>query len=406
MQLWIVSNSEPTTARVLNTLSDLDFDCPLEHVLGLSTVLADSFSWDMGEGVVFVTADEVSGDLIGLVSEIRSSSSNSIVVVAPASDSRRMLQAIRAGADDFLDVESDLRREIGDLVTRVFYEQRRSVGRGRLVSVFPAYSQGDCDLTAVNLAAASARGGRSCALLDLNLSGGDLATYLGVSPQHTVNDLVHQPDGIDEGMLHQAMTRHDSGLALLAGPPSMCSPDDDAHHACRTIASLAQDSFSLVFACLTGAHSPESVQLLERSDSLVMTMRLDLISICRAKKQLDRLRDLSVSTGALRVVALETSGAVQLPLKEVTRVLDLEDGIVCIPDDQQAVSMSVNIGAPVVQESPASAVSKAFVELAGTLAERTREAKPPAKAAASQGSVFSLASSMFRGAKTNPGSKK
>ena len=69
---------------------------------------------------------------------------------------------------------------------------------------------------------------------------------LKLAPRHTLYDVVTQRESIDEIMFEQAMTNHESGIRLLAGPPLFCDSGNVQTHVCQHILGLAQSVYPFV----------------------------------------------------------------------------------------------------------------------------------------------------------------
>jgi pilus assembly protein CpaE len=70
----------------------------------------------------------------------------------------------------------------------------------------------------VNLAIALQAAQRDVALVDLDGYAGDAAFFLNVQPTNTLRDVVTNYARLDAVLIRGAMTRHPSGLAILAAP--------------------------------------------------------------------------------------------------------------------------------------------------------------------------------------------
>src|ERR1017187_2805259 len=80
--------------------------------------------------------------------------------------------------------------------------------------------RGGCGKTviAANLAVALARVSEKIALVDLNLWGGDVAMLLDLTPKRTLGDLLPGFGGIDYDVVDSVMSKHSSGVSVLAAP--------------------------------------------------------------------------------------------------------------------------------------------------------------------------------------------
>jgi pilus assembly protein CpaE len=129
---------------------------------------------------------------------------------------------------------------------------------------------------------------------------------------------------------------------------------------------LSQVSHPFVIVNSEDVVHAEQVKALGSSDEVVLTMRMDVVSLHRAKQHVDYMIRNRVSPSQIHVVAMGTGTSGELPVKAVKQVLGTS-ALHCVPDDQAAVTMSINVGNPLVQESPKSKASRAIIALADAL---------------------------------------
>lgn len=71
--------------------------------------------------------------------------------------------------------------------------------------------------TAFELHNSRVRGGATC-VVDLNLQQGACAEYLDLEPRFDISEIENQPERLDRQLLDVMLSRHQSGLAVLAAP--------------------------------------------------------------------------------------------------------------------------------------------------------------------------------------------
>ena len=291
--------------------------------------------------------------------------------------SDRILEIIRAGAVDIVDLNHDLLNQLAHLLQRVQSTQSRNGPAPVLLPVIAP--SGGCGATFIitNLACALAKLGHSVCLLDLKLCGGDLAAHLKLSPRHTFQSLAKRGNEIDAQMLEECLLRHESGVHLLASP----EPFADIHHrdvSClKRIIQTAGQKFSFVLYEIEGSLCHESPDLLKLGDRILIPLRMDFVSVYRAKRYLDFLRLAEVAEDGPLLVASRAGRPRDLLVQKVEEVLGqkVEHQI---PEDAELANMSVNIGMPVTISHPQSALSQRIFQLARSLTSQAVPAGPPA----------------------------
>ncbi|MFC4032719.1 CpaE family protein [Streptomyces polygonati] len=164
-----------------------------------------------------------------------------------------------------------------------------AVAGGTLVAVAGAKGGVGATVTAVQLALAAQASGRSTALVDLDLQGGDIASYLDVQFRRSVADLADIAD-VSSRVLNDAMYVHESGPALLLAPADGERGEDVTDRAARLVlAALRQRYEVVVVDCGTQVTSANAVAV-ETADMAVLVTTPDVIAV-RAAKRMVRMWD-------------------------------------------------------------------------------------------------------------------
>jgi pilus assembly protein CpaE len=122
---------------------------------------------------------------------------------------------------------------------------------------------------------------------------------------------------------------------------------------------LAQSSLPYVTVNSEDILHAEQIHALASSDHIVLTMRLDLVSVYRAQQHLTYLRQNHVPVDRICLVAMSTGGSAELPRNSVAKVLGGAE-VHYLPDDPESSMAGINIGNPVVLEAPRSKLSQAI----------------------------------------------
>jgi pilus assembly protein CpaE len=365
MDVWIIADADPLAARIRESLQHLAIECPATHISRMEPIGHQADAVADFDGLVFFAAQHIDPAYIEVLRQIRAvvEDDAKIVVISSARDHGIVLNAIRAGASDFLSLDDNLHEELVNFVTRVKSERKQKHINGRVLSVVPCHAPGDASLVAANLAAVIAMRTESCGLLDFHLRGGDLALLLKVAPRHTLMDLLKPDISIDETMFEQALTRHESGIRLLAGPKPFSDLRNIRPQLCQQIISLAQRSHQFVIINTEDAQHAEQVRALAGSNDILLTTRLDVVSLRRAQQHIEFMTRNRVLLEHIHVVALGVGHAGELPIGAVKKVLQMSS-VHCIPDDPISTIRSINLGNPLVCETPHAKISQAITALA------------------------------------------
>jgi pilus assembly protein CpaE len=381
MDTWIIADSDQLAARIRESLRHLAIECPPTRITRIDSIGPQADVIAEFDGLVFFAAQHIDPAHIEVLRQIRSVVNNDakLVVISSVGDHGTVLNAIRAGASDFLNVDDNLHEELINFVTRTKSERKNKHVQCRVLSVVPCHAPGDANLVAANLAAVVAKRMGSCGLLDFHLRGGDLALLLKLSPRHTLIDLLKQDMSIDEAMFEQSLTPHESGIRLLAGPKPFSDLRNIRPQLCQQIISLAQRSHPFLIINSEDAQHAEQVRALANSNDILLTMRLDVISLHRAQQHIEFMTHNRVLREQIHIVALGTGNSGELPISSVKKVLQMAS-VHCIPDDPGSTMRSLNVGNPLVCECPNTKISQALAALAEVFVGQPEEiAKPSAR---------------------------
>jgi pilus assembly protein CpaE len=163
---------------------------------------------------------------------------------------------------------------------------------GALVAVAGAKGGVGTTVTAVQLALAACAAGRTVALVDMDLQGGDVASYLDVQFRRSVADLADIGD-ISSRVLQDAMYVHEAGPALLIAPAEGERGEEVTDRSARQILYALRQRYELVVVdCGTQMSSANAVAV-ETAETAVLITTPDVVAVRAAKRMVrmwDRLR--------------------------------------------------------------------------------------------------------------------
>ncbi len=206
-----------------------------------------------------------------------------ILVTSASNDGNLILQAMRAGAKEFLTWPVRLE----DLLACAGTNQRSAVRPwGQSPARLPGNRSGrhlrgvGSTGLAVNLACAlAARDQNSVVLVDLDLTLGDADVLLDTMPDYTIADLAQNINRLDYTLLKRSLTRHSSGLYLLPRPLQLediplVNPDEF-----QRIVGLLKATFTHLVLDLSKAFSPLDMIALEMANHILLVTQLELASL-------------------------------------------------------------------------------------------------------------------------------
>ncbi|MFI6418988.1 CpaE family protein [Streptomyces sp. NPDC050842] len=237
---------------------------------------------------------------------------------------------------------------------------------GTVVTVSGAKGGVGTTVTAVHLALAARASGRTVALLDLDLQGGDIASYLDVQFRRSAADLAAIAD-ISPRVLQDAVYVHETGLALLLAPAEGERGEEVTDRAARQIVSALRARHEVVVVdCgsqLTGANAAA----IEMSDTALLVTTPDVIAVRAAKRTVRMWERLQVRKAEETVTLVnrhQRSAEIQPPL--VQKITGTRTAGVSVPANFKELQAVVDAGR-LHDLDARSTVKQALWSLAGEL---------------------------------------
>src|SRR5262249_6064377 len=205
-----------------------------------------------------------------------------------------IVDAMRAGSQEFLSRVTST-DQLLDAFNRLMSSKRKvhsSGKRGRVIVVLNAKGGNGATTVAVNTAISIAVSQGSTALLDMAPLG-NAALHLNLKPGFTTMDALSNLHRLDASLLEGFMTRHESGLHLLAAHPGINTIEGGPSDFARLFDLMVNQYAHLVVDVSTRldaiAHS-----LCDLSDMVLLVANPDLSSLWSAA----RVRELFAASSA------------------------------------------------------------------------------------------------------------
>jgi pilus assembly protein CpaE len=148
-----------------------------------------------------------------------------VMAYSAQADAKAVVRYMRAGVREFFTFPLD-QAEITGAMERAATHIPRKEDMGKLPGKLMVFlgAKGGCGVTTLcanfALALAQESGGETL-LIDLGLPLGDVAINLGLSTEFSLLPALQNPDRLDDNMLSTLVTKHDSGLCVLAAPTDL-----------------------------------------------------------------------------------------------------------------------------------------------------------------------------------------
>jgi len=346
--------------------------------------------------IVVVTLDADHSKALQLIQQLTMEFPNlPILAVSARGDGQSILQALRAGAKEFLTapvVLEELLTALGRLrngragTDGSISPNGTSRGESMVISIIGSRGGVGCTSLAVNLGCnLSADPTNSVALVDLDLALGDADVALDLIPDYTLADVALNIDRLDMTFLRRSLCRHESGLSVLPHPVQM---EDIAliheEHLGRVIGLLKASYTHLVFD-LSKRFTPTDLTAMRASDAILLVAQLELTSLRNVVRMLHTLGQEEELSEKVKVIVNRVgSEDGDITLKKAEETIG-KPIFWQIPNDYKAMLGARNAGVPLLTHAPKSKAQLSIQQLAVTLS-----GKAPPEAKKERRSFFSF----------------
>jgi pilus assembly protein CpaE len=318
-----------------------------------------------------------------------------VLVVSSSHDAQFILQAMRAGAKEFLTQPvriEDLLGALGRISERRFGRGDKKPRGSHVIAVAGAVGGVGSTSLAVNLGCALARNPtHSVALVDLDLCLGDADVLLDIVPDCTLSDVAQNVTRLDFTLLKRSLTKHSSGLFLLPRPVQLEDVSLITPEGLQRVIGLMKATFTHVVLDLSKGYSPVDMLALEMATQVLLVTQLDLPCLRNVVRLMTSFNEIKGIGDKVKIVLNRVGlDSGQITVKKAQETIG-RDMFWQLPNDYRTMIEVRNNGVPLLETAPKAALTQAIVALADALAG---DEKPQPQAAAGKtsplGRLFSF----------------
>ena len=312
-----------------------------------------------------------------------------VLVVSSSTDGRLILQAMRAGAKEFLSQPLKL-QDLVDALGRI-NERRFGKGESRtrgstVIAVAGATGGVGSTSLAVNLGCVLAKDTRkSVCLVDLDMALGDCDVFLDTIPDYSLVDVSQNVDRLDFTLLKRSLTKHSSGLFLLPRPVqiediALVTPDD-----LQRVIGLLKASFSHLVIDLSKGYTALDHVALQMANHILLVTQLDLPCLRNVVRLMMAFNEKKELADRVKIVVNRVgldSGSISLKKAQDTIGKEI---FWQLPNDYRTMIEVRNNGVPLVSQAPKAPITQAFLGLADALSGPVKEEETAVAAAGAEG---------------------
>ncbi len=216
---------------------------------------------------------------------------------------------------------------------------------------------------------------RSTCLIDLNFRSGVMADYLDMAPSFDVNAVSMTPHRLDARLLEVMLSRHPSGIAVLAAPRAPTSTRNIDEGFVARLLGTASEMFANVVIDMPQTWMPWSEGVVAGSDQVFVVTEFTVPALRKARELAEEMQPLLAEGTDARVIVNKTHEQVLgggLRKRDVSELLgDHLAGF--ISEDKALVREAINRGQPLSTGKPSSRQARELANLIVPAAEAKRE---------------------------------
>ncbi len=309
-----------------------------------------------------------------------------ILAVSARGDGQSILQALRAGAKEFLTAPVVLEELLTAMQRlrngRVGPEGAISVNgqanaQSLVVSVVGSRGGVGCTSIAVNLGCNLAQiPGHNVALVDLDLALGDADVALDLIPDYTLADVALNIDRLDMSFLRRSLCKHACGLSVLPHPVQMEDISLIHEDHLNRVIGLLKASYSHLIFDLSKRFTPTDLTAMRMSDVVLLVCQLELTSLRNVVRMMHTFGQEEALFEKIRIVVNRVgSEDGEISLKKAEETIG-KPIFWQVPNDYRAMFGSRNAGEPLLMHAPKSKPQQSLVALANALCGKESQAPP------------------------------
>ncbi len=306
-----------------------------------------------------------------------------ILAVSAKGDGQSILQALRAGAKEFLTQPVVLEELLTALQrlrqNRIMFDGGTVTSGTKAASLVIAVigSRGGvgCTSLAVNLGCTLAQEkSNTVALIDLDLALGDADVALDLMPDYTLADVALNIDRLDMTFLRRSLSQHATGLSLLPHPVQMADVglihEDHMHR----VIGLLRASYTHLILDLSKSFCPTDLTALRMADVVLLLAQLELSSLRNVVRMLLTFGAEEGLADKVRVVLNRVGGESDISLSKAEETIG-KPIYWQIPNDAKSMMGARNAGIPLLQHAPKSKLHQSITGLAQALGGKNGQAE-------------------------------
>jgi pilus assembly protein CpaE len=311
-----------------------------------------------------------------------------IIAISQRTDPTTIINAMRAGCQQFVFEPID-RADLARAVDRVAIKHSQLAPTGRRICVVGGSGGVGATTIACNLALEIGHvTQQTCAIVDLQLELGDVASNFDCVPNHTIASLCEVEGEIDRTMLETAIVQLPCNVAVLGRPTNVEEAGVVTPDRAASILRLMSNYYGSIVVDTPRTLDRLTLGALEQADAVLLVLQLIVPSVRNATRLYRTLMNYGMPDERVHLVINRFKKNVGRIMPEDVEKQFGKKAFGIVPNDYQCVTNSLDFGHPLMADAPNSAVRTAIRELATQLIGESPGEGAGAKPGARKGSLL------------------
>lgn len=292
----------------------------------------------------------------------------SVFATSEDRSSDTILKVMRAGADEYLlrpvaepDLDSALQKHGRLWISKPPSAEERG---GTVITFFSPKGGVGATTIAVNLATHIHNlTKKSTLLVDLDLNAGDASTFFNIKPSYSISDVTANMSRLDKSFLKGVITRHESGVHILAEPQRVEDATSIMGEDIRKVLGILRTMFDYIVIDTENSLDDRTMTSLEQGDYVLLVFVMSLPGIKNMQRYLRYFEGKGFGKEKIRLVVNRYLKKGDIRIEDAEKALNHEV-YWAVPNDYDSTMGCLNKGLPLSMCNPRSKVNTSIKDLA------------------------------------------